>query len=62
MKDVSAEDLARALKMVDEGQREKIYKNMSRRGAEMLREEISHMPPIRISEVEASQRKIGDTT
>ncbi len=62
MKDVSAEDLARALKMVDEGQREKIYKNMSRRGAEMLREEISLMPPIRISEVEASQRKIVDTT
>lgn len=62
MKDVSTEDLARALKIVDEGQREKIYKNISRRGAEMLKEEIELMPPIRISEVEESQRKIVDTT
>jgi flagellar motor switch protein FliG len=62
LKEVSAEDLARAMKMVDESQREKIYKNMSKRGAEMLREEISLMPPIRLSEVEASQRKIVETT
>jgi len=62
MKDVSSEDLARALKMVDEGMREKIFKNMSKRGAEMLREEISLMPPIRVSEVESSQRKIVEIT
>jgi flagellar motor switch protein FliG len=62
MKDVSAEDLSRSLKLVDEGQREKIFRNMSKRGAEMLREEISLMPPIRLSEVEASQRKIVETT
>ncbi len=35
---------------------------MSKRGAEMLREEIALMPPIRLSEVEASQRKIVDMT
>ncbi len=62
MKEVSAEDLARSLKLVDEGQRDRIFKNMSKRGAEMLREEISLMPPIRLSEVEASQRKIVETT
>jgi flagellar motor switch protein FliG len=62
MKEVSAEDLSKALKLVDEGMREKIFKNMSRRGAEMLKEEISLMPPIRLSEVEASQRKIVETT
>jgi flagellar motor switch protein FliG len=62
MKEVSAEDLSRALKLVDEGMREKIFKNMSKRGAEMLKEEISLMPPIRLSEVEASQRKIVETT
>jgi flagellar motor switch protein FliG len=62
MKDVSSEDLAKALKLVDESMREKIFKNMSRRGAEMLREEISLMPPIRLSEVEASQRKIVEIT
>jgi len=62
MKDVSAEDLSRSLKLVDEGQRETIFRNMSKRGAEMLKEEISLMPPIRLSEVEASQRKIVETT
>lgn len=62
MKEVSAEDLSRALKLVDEGMREKIFNNMSRRGAEMLKEEISLMPPIRLSEVETSQRKIVEIT
>lgn len=62
MKDVSSEDLSKALKLVDETMREKIFKNMSKRGAEMLREEISLMPPIRLSEVEASQRKIVEIT
>lgn len=62
MKDISSEDLGRALKMVDEAMREKIFKNMSKRGAEMLREEITLMPPVRISEVETSQRKIVEIT
>jgi flagellar motor switch protein FliG len=62
MKEVSAEDLSRALKLVDESMREKIFKNMSKRGAEMLKEEISLMPPIRVSEIETSQRKIVETT
>ena len=62
LRDVSSEDMVRALKMVEDGQREKIYRNMSKRGAEMLREELEMMPPIRLSEVEASQRKIVEIT
>ncbi len=62
LREISSEDLARALKLVDENLREKIYRNMSKRGAEMLREELEMMPPIRISEVEASQRKIVEST
>ena len=62
MKDVSSEDLSRALKLVDESMRERIFKNMSKRGAEMLREEIALMPPIRLSEVEISQHKIVEIT
>jgi flagellar motor switch protein FliG len=62
LRETSSEDLARALKLVDENMREKIYRNMSKRGAEMLREELEMMPPIRISEVEASQRKIVENT
>jgi flagellar motor switch protein FliG len=47
---------------VEESQRDKIYRNMSKRAAEMLKEEIQMMPPIRLSEVESSQRKIVETT
>jgi flagellar motor switch protein FliG len=35
---------------------------MSKRGADMLREDIEMMPPIRLSEVEAAQREILDVT
>ena len=60
LREVKSEDLARAMKLVDEGMREKFYKNMSKRGAEMLKEDIELMPPTRLSEVEASQRTIID--
>jgi len=60
LREVSSEDLAKALKVVDPTQREKIYRNMSKRGAEMLKEEIDLLPPTRVSEVEKSQRAIVD--
>jgi len=62
LREITSEDLAKALKLVDESAREKIFKNMSKRGAEMLREDIEMMPPIRLSEVEAAQREILDVT
>ncbi|ABC76852.1 flagellar motor switch protein FliG [Syntrophus aciditrophicus] len=58
LREISSEDIGKALKLVDEGMREKVYRNMSKRGAEMLKEELDLMPPIRISEAEESQRKI----
>jgi flagellar motor switch protein FliG len=61
LKEVSSEDLSKALKAVDEGQRQKFFKNMSRRGAEMLKEDIEMMPPIRLSEIETTQRSIVET-
>jgi len=60
LREVSTEDMARALKLVDPEQREKIYHNMSKRGSEVLKEDIELMPPTRLSEVEASQRTIID--
>ncbi len=60
LREVSSEDLAKALKVVDPAQREKIYRNMSKRGAEMLKEEIDLLPPTRVSEVEKSQRAVVD--
>jgi len=62
LREVSTEDLARALKVVDETARQKIFRNMSKRGAEMLKEDIEMMPPIRLSEVESSQRNIVEVT
>jgi len=62
LREISADDLAKALKLVDAAEREKIYRNMSKRGADMLKEEIEIMPPIRLSEIEASQRMIVDAT
>ncbi len=58
LKELSSEDLARALKIVDEEARAKVYRNMSKRGAEMIREEIEMMPPTRLSDVEKSQQVI----
>jgi flagellar motor switch protein FliG len=60
LKEIGTEDLGKALKLVDEDMRETIYRNMSKRGAELLKEDIEMMPPIRLSEVELSQRKILD--
>jgi len=62
LREISSEELAKALKLVDESSREKVYRNMSKRGAEMLKEDIEMMPPIRLSEVETSQRTILDVT
>lgn len=62
LREISSEDLGRAMKLVDESMREKIYSNMSKRGAETLKEDIEMMPPIRVSMVEASQRTILDVT
>ncbi len=62
LREVSSEDLARSLKVVDEDLREKVYRNMSKRGAEMLKEDIELMPPTRLSEIEKSQMMIIETT
>ena len=58
LEEVDREDLPRALKIVDDDTKQKVFDNLSKRAAEMLREDISLMPPIRLSEVEKSQRAI----
>ena len=62
LREITTEDLGRALKIIDEEMRGVIYRNMSKRGAEMLKEDIEMMPPIRLSEIEKSQRIIIDAT
>jgi flagellar motor switch protein FliG len=47
-----------ALKGSDQALRERIFKNMSSRAAETMREDLESKGPVRLSEVEAEQREI----
>lgn len=58
IREVDNADIAKALKSVDDEVKNKIYKNMSKRAAEMIKEEIEFMGPIRLNEVEEIQQKI----
>lgn len=58
LREVQSEALIVALKGADQNLREKVFKNMSTRAAEMLREDLESKGPVRLSEVEAEQREI----
>jgi flagellar motor switch protein FliG len=58
LREVQSESLIVALKGADQDLREKIFKNMSSRASEMLREDLEAKGPVRVSEVEAEQREI----
>ncbi len=58
LREVPGEQLKLAIKGADEQLKEKIFKNMSSRAAEMLRDDLEAMGPVRISEVEAAQKEI----
>jgi flagellar motor switch protein FliG len=58
LREVQSESLIVALKGADQEMRDKIFKNMSSRAAEMLREDLEAKGPVRVSEVEAEQREI----
>ncbi len=58
LREVPGDVLQKALKGADDQLKEKILRNMSKRAAEMLKEDLSAMGPIRISDVEAAQKEI----
>jgi flagellar motor switch protein FliG len=58
LREVQSEALIVALKGASEALREKIFKNMSQRAAEMLRDDLDAKGPVRISEVENEQKEI----
>src|SRR5882762_9923870 len=58
LREIQSESLIVALKGSDQALRDKIFKNMSGRAAETLREDLEAKGPVRISEVEAEQREI----
>ena len=58
LREVSNDELQNAIKGADEQLKEKIFRNMSKRAADMLKDDLEAMGPIRISEVEAAQKEI----
>ena len=58
MKEVQSESLVIALKGATPALRDKIFKNMSTRAAETLKEDLDGRGPVRLSEVEAEQKEL----
>ena len=58
MREVDSQELAKALKSVDTEVQDKIFRNMSKRAAGMLKEDMEYMGPVRLKDVEEAQQKI----
>lgn len=58
LREVSSETLVLALKAADETVKDKIFKNMSKRASEMLRDDLEARGPAKLSDVEAAQKEI----
>lgn len=58
LREVQSDSLIIALKGANQDMRDKIFKNMSQRAAEMMREDLDSKGPVRLSEVEAQQKQI----
>lgn len=58
LKHVSSEDLVRSLKGASDDVRHHFFKNMSKRAADIMREDMEVMGPLKVSDVEKAQRAI----
>lgn len=58
LRQVDTHDIALALKTASEDVTEKIFRNMSKRAAQMLKEDMDYMGPVRLREVEDAQQRI----
>lgn len=58
LREISSDALAIALKGADDAVKNKIFKNMSKRAAEMLQDDLEVRGPVKVSDVEASQKEI----
>jgi len=58
LREISTDDLKLALKGASPEVKEKFFRNMSKRAADLLKEELDLMPPVRITEVEKAQQNI----
>jgi|CXWL01.1.fsa_nt_gi flagellar motor switch protein FliG len=60
LKEIESSDLTLALRTATEELKNKILSNMSERAAQMIKEEMEYMGPVRLTDVEAAQQKIVD--
>jgi flagellar motor switch protein FliG len=58
LREVSSDVLVVAIKGADDELKDKIFKNMSKRAAELLRDDLETKPPMRLADVEAAQKEI----
>lgn len=58
LREVSTDVLVVALKGADVSLQEKIFRNMSKRAAELLRDDLEAKGPVRVSEVEEAQKEV----
>jgi flagellar motor switch protein FliG len=61
LREIQSDSLVIALKGAAVELREKIFKNMSSRASEILREDLEAMGPVKVREVEAHQKQILQT-
>jgi len=61
LKDISNEELTKALKGASDDLKDKFLKNLSERAAGMIREDLEIMGPVKLSEVEGAQQNIVKT-
>jgi len=60
LKEVDTSQWALALKGASEEIKQKIFSNLSQRAAELLKEEMEYLGPVKVSDVEAVQQQIVD--
>ncbi len=58
LREVASDQLSTAMKGASPDVQDKIFRNMSRRAAEMLKEDIEAMGPVKLSDVESAQKEI----
>ena len=61
LRQVASDKLLLAMKGAEDDMKEKIFKNMSQRAAEMLKDDLESKGPVKISEVEGAQKEILQT-
>lgn len=58
LREIDAKDLAMAMKTASEDVKNLIFRNMSKRAVELLKEDMGYMGPVRLRDVEEAQQKI----